>query len=354
MITKEIVAPAGTTWVQSNKTDETFMAFVKIATGRIIAGSNGYGIWYSDDNGINWTQSNMTINNWHKLYYIDSRILAISQSDGIWYSDDNGVSWAQSNITDDYWYCIIKVSDSKLLACGTGYGAAAKGIYQSTDNGETWTQINQLTDKGVTWLLKHSTGRIFAIVGGAYNEIWYSDDNSETWTQLTLSFISNDTTISYMSEGLNGRLLIYVSDGVRVLYSDDLGLTWVSSSMSDPNIVFTMLYPTLVTSFNKLIAYARIWHSLQKYVSTVILSSNDNGETWYIINTLSAQTELYVYFYKPIELSSNRLLCTGNNTGIWYSDPEYADVYDSKPLTKKELQELITECKAYVQSKKQP
>ncbi len=43
------------------------------------------------------------------------------------------------------------------------------------------------------------------------------------------------------------------------------------------------------------------------------------------------------------------------NVGLkaWYSDPVYLSKYTSRPITKKEAQALIDECKAYVRLKKQ-
>lgn len=45
---------------------------------------------------------------------------------------------------------------------------------------------------------------------------------------------------------------------------------------------------------------------------------------------------------------------TDNNeaNGVYSSDPVFEPDYDSKPLTKQEVLELVAECKAYVQSKK--
>ena len=89
MILKKITA-AGINWAQSNKTNRYWRSLCVTPTGRIIAGSSAAGIWYSDDNGINWTQSNMTDNNidWCSLCVTPTgRIIAGSMKAGIWYSD---------------------------------------------------------------------------------------------------------------------------------------------------------------------------------------------------------------------------------------------------------------------------
>ena len=94
MILKKITS-AGINWTRSNKTNgyETngyWDSLCVTPTGRVIAGSAGdAGIWYSDDNGINWTESNETNGYWYSLCVTPTgRIIAGSAGGkGIWYSD---------------------------------------------------------------------------------------------------------------------------------------------------------------------------------------------------------------------------------------------------------------------------
>ena len=89
MILKKITT-AGINWAQSNMANGSWWYSLCVTpTGRIVAGSERTGIWYSDDNGINWTQSNTINRVWRSLCVTPTgKIIAGSDSDlGIWYSD---------------------------------------------------------------------------------------------------------------------------------------------------------------------------------------------------------------------------------------------------------------------------
>ena len=105
-------------------------------TGRIIASSyssGAAGIWYSDDNGINWKQSNNVIGYWNSLCVTPTgRIFASSVSpsaEGIWYSDDDGMNWTRSNTTDGYWNSLCVTPTRRIIA--SSYNPNAAGIWYS-------------------------------------------------------------------------------------------------------------------------------------------------------------------------------------------------------------------------------
>ena len=94
MILKKITT-ADINWTQSNMTDKSWRSLCATPTGRILVCSTdnagNAGIWYSDDNGINWTRSNMpnmSDKSWLSLCATPTgRIIAGSDWEGIWYFD---------------------------------------------------------------------------------------------------------------------------------------------------------------------------------------------------------------------------------------------------------------------------
>ena len=102
ILTKQMITQeAGEDWTQSNKTNESWWSLCVTPTGRIIAGGDYAGIWYSDNNGISWTRSNKTDGTWKSLCITSTgRIITGGNGNGIWYSDNNGISWTRSNKTN--------------------------------------------------------------------------------------------------------------------------------------------------------------------------------------------------------------------------------------------------------------
>ena len=98
-------------------------------------------IWISDD-GITWTCLSSqgipgTVGG--KLLDISDNIMVLgcgnsSTNPGLWYSQDNGNTWIQSNISTGYFNC-IKHNGTLWFASG------GNGIYRSTD-GKNWEQTN--------------------------------------------------------------------------------------------------------------------------------------------------------------------------------------------------------------------
>ena len=184
---------------------------------RILVGSyNTNGIWYSDDNGETWTQSNKTDGSWSVFCVTPTGRLIAGSSNGygIWYSDDNGVNWTQSNKTNGSFLSLCVTSTGRIVA-----GNGSSGIYYSDNNGVNWMQSSKTTgicgDICIT-----NTGRILLLARNnnqTYNSIWYSDDNGVNWEIFTT--ITNISPLSLAI--INSRILTAVVEPGPVLkYSD--------------------------------------------------------------------------------------------------------------------------------------
>ena len=108
------------------------------------------------------------------------------------------------------------------------------GMFKSTDRGLTWTRLASTVPTSATpggeWtsvarMEAHPTNAnvIYAGTTGGFKR---SNDGGLTWT-TTLSGLVRDMTIS------SGGAL-WVSNGGKVMYSNDEGLTWVEKSTPTP------------------------------------------------------------------------------------------------------------------------
>ena len=299
-----------------------------LPTGRILISSSS-GVWYSDDNGVNWTQSNKTDGNWYALCVTPTgRIIAGSGSgSGIWYSDDNGVHWTQSNKTDRSWFVLCVTSTGRIIAGGYNRGI---GIWYSDDNGETWVQSNK-TDGNWYALCVTPTGRIIAGSGSGIG-IWYSDDNGVNWTQLDA--FGNKYCNSICVDN-TGNIFVALDGNGGVKYSSDNGATW-SSIFSWYN-----WYNLCCTSNN-----------------TIFVRSNNNVGIWKVNlsevpsnNHLTGATLNWnSNDVKYLGIFNEDRLCAIDTTFMYYSDPLIETEYASKYLDQNGAQELITQFQAYCNS----
>ena len=88
--------------------------------------------------GKNWTQSNITNDDFRSVYYGNDIWVAASYNNGLYYSTD-GIIWTKSNIAQTGFQCVYCSNGIWVAGSATG-----KGLYYST-NGMTWTQSN-ITD----------------------------------------------------------------------------------------------------------------------------------------------------------------------------------------------------------------
>lgn len=333
-----LVQDAGINWIQSNSTDTNVFALCITSTGRIIASFFGNGIWYSDDNGVNWTRSIETTDAQMLCITATGRIIAanIYYQSYILCSDDNGETWSQINITGMNCGVLYVLPTGQIIASGSS------GTYRSSDNGVSWTRLDNDSDKFYfSEIHRTVTGRL--IVGNANKwGIWYSDDNGETWVQ------SNKTNNHWsgLCTTKTGKIIVANTENDIWLYSDNDGATW--SQIDSNNVTSGQVAHTCVTSNGRIVA---ICNNFSSSVFSVWYS-DDNGVNW-------AQAQQSIETQEPWQViritNTGRIVIGGHNIGVYYSDPTYTmrDTYMSKPLTGAQARQLVAECKEYVQELKQ-
>ena len=333
MIVDKITTPVGTIWAELPGVARIQCV---LPTGRIIATkvdpSTGRGIYYSDDTGTTWNAASLA----ESIEYTDfnnfcvtstGRVLAgTSLGEAIAYSDNNGISWKKLTTLAGRAIKFHTLSTGRILTAGL------LSIYYSDDNGEHWTQTaTQLSGTEFTCFYSLPTGRVLA--GSNTHGVWYSDDDGKHWTQAT----KTDGTWRAFCITSTGRILAAGAGTTYdngIWYSDDGGANW-------GHIINTAgEWPSLCT-----LATGRI---LANKFNEGILYSDDNGTTWHYALTFNGR----VYGFHILPTGYVITSTTADNC-VRYSYPLYESDYDSKPLTKQEVLELVAECKAYVQSKKQ-
>ena len=362
----------------------------KTHSNRLLLHKKNAGVWYSDDNGATWTQSNKTSGTglrFCEVKYSNRGQIAYrliigdnnSSTHAIWYSEDDGVTWTKStdtftgldNLSTFYFRSFFSTlettynSGHSVVIAGayTGiYDQSSSGIWWSglpnsggaTNVGKAWKQSN--ITAGSWYILGESdTGRIFAscISDLNYKGIWYSDDQGKTWSQSQLtigsycSFINLGNNTLLIGGHING-LSETASRGIW--RSTDNGATWTQLVDSTACKACHSFYK----QGNRLYGVGA-WkqNSSDTQYGLGVKYSDDNGNTWNDVLSIVTNKQ-YDYIYS---LNNSLILTVIPDSFLTQSTiPQHSEEVPVKHAREKYLdqngaQELITQFKAYCDAK---
>ncbi len=291
----------GLIWnVYNNGLTDTFIISLAINGQNIFVGTHYEGkVFLSTDNGINWKAvanglHQTTITSVLPLYIKGDSILAGTEGYGIYLSTNNGESWSSFGLRIKQIFSII--SDRTKIIAGTN-----DGILISHDNGGKWKKLeNRISGGSVLSLCKKNSS---IIAGTDGNGMFKSTDNGESWntvqTNLIYANIESMTTIGdNIFAGSKGGG-IYVSTNNGSSWSNEvngINTKYINTIASTKTRVFTG------TNGNNLYIskdYGKNWDSLGLNYYWVVNSisadssrivtcgansfvyvSKDNGESW--------------------------------------------------------------------------
>lgn len=249
-------------------------AYCIASNGTSIFIGTKFGVYKSNNNGVNWAAANNGLPSDVDVRAIvikGTNIFAGTYNYGIYKSTDNAVSWTvvNSGLTD---LCIHKMAvyNNYILA-----GTDLYGIFKSTNNGATWSAANSgLPSDEITSITIFGKN---ILVGTYYYGVFLSTDSTTSWTAVNTGLSTSPNVNSLANDGL----IVYVGSGIGKIYSSiDTGATWVESCSGIPTSAYVS---SLMINNNKI--YAGTYKGL--YVST------NNGLNWSLANSIF--TNVYIY-----------------------------------------------------------
>lgn len=150
----------GASWSHPSSLNSAyFSSFGESSTGRIFAGASAYleGIYYSDDEGYNWTHINpFSFSGVYDFITKGDSVYAGTEG-GIYKSDDNGLNWRRLNYES--------IRKFELAPNGDVVGINPyNGIVSSNDNGKTWENLGDgLKDRDIRDLCFDADNRLYAL-----------------------------------------------------------------------------------------------------------------------------------------------------------------------------------------------
>ena len=194
--------------------------WTKLANSRIVMTKGGFlrNIYYSDDDGTNWTFANsgnidwnfLTVSNNGSLFAVAP--LGGSGQLGLTKSVNNGSNW--SNISNSVPLtsarCVSKDLNGDLYLISDEYN-----IKKSINDGSIWTDFSSVPSNEIGLNLLFTANQIFLITTNAdYTifKIYYSNKNNINWQNITSQFSSN-TTFNELKY-IDNKVFVCTSNGL--------------------------------------------------------------------------------------------------------------------------------------------
>ena len=208
-------------WVQIGPPSCPAIYSISITDSTIVTGG-GYGIYFTTDDGQNWSQS--TTLETYSLANQDATVLAGTLSwvapAGIFRSTNYGTNFISTSLNDKNVYSIL-YHGSNVFA-----GTYTFGIYESTDNGTNWIQAGLNTKNVLSFSSNAST--IFA--GTYFFGVYTSTNNGQTWNQTSLS------TQNVRALLIAGQNIFAGTESFGVYISTNNGAGWTQTALNNQTV----------------------------------------------------------------------------------------------------------------------
>jgi photosystem II stability/assembly factor-like uncharacterized protein len=227
-------------WTATNGLGGGFIWSITSSGSNLYAGTYGYGVYKSTDNGVNWVlRANGLKNTFiYSLAAAGSNIIA-GTFGGIYYSSDEGSSWnvADTILTaNKFVNSVSPFGTFGYVFAGTSYHNATdpKTMFISTNYGVTWAPTATNPNFGGTnttiYCLKEFAGNLFA---GTNQSIYKTTNSGVIWNQMTGGTIGNSKTVNCLTV-LNNSKILAGTNSSGVFWSLDLGSTWTQQNTGLP------------------------------------------------------------------------------------------------------------------------
>lgn len=148
-------------------TGKTIFKLAANGKGGVFAGTGSDGVFYSDNDGISWKTTSLTIKTMRvwSLAAKGDTVFAGTDAAGVIRSMDNGINWFQVNsgLTSKYIHSVEIIRNQ--LYVGTD-----SGVFVSASNGEDWKPLVGLETHSVRAIISNADTNIFA--GSYQGGVW--------------------------------------------------------------------------------------------------------------------------------------------------------------------------------------
>jgi photosystem II stability/assembly factor-like uncharacterized protein len=228
----------------------------------IFAGSEGGGIYRSNNNGTNWTtSSNGLIYSPVPSFGVIGNSLYAGTDGGVFLTVDSGNSW--KTVNNGFSIKVGDVNSPEVTSIATSgkniYAGTFGGVFHSTDSGTSWTvSSNGLTSSNISAVITNGTNVYAGDDGGMY----FSTDSGLNWTAMS----SFDNSYGVNSLLALGTSLFVGTQGSEVAIWSEIDSTWT--------------YGSLGSTSRYVYAFASIGSTLFAATSNGVFRSANDANNW--------------------------------------------------------------------------
>lgn len=213
------------------------------------------------------------------LAIIDSQIFAATLNNGIYFSTDNGANWTSINLglpapPANNINCLA-VNGSNIFA-----GTSANMVFILPKNGTSWTAIDSNLGGSVLFLAVNGS----TVFAGTYGRLFFSTNNGTSWTEDD-SGLGNYSVLSF---AVKGSTIFIGTNGGGVFTLSNAGTGWANVNSDLSNCYVQCLAVSGNNIFAGVSLAIRSLTSLNNRTAGMASGfylSSDNCTTWTAVNS---------------------------------------------------------------------
>ncbi len=148
------------------------------------------------------------------------RLVAYIVSFGLFGSEDGGINWESLSVTIPSSILSLTFGEDDQTVYAAAGGA---GLWQSQDGGRNWAPVQNVPDNGaIAVAYARANGRLYLMTAEPAAGLYYSADDGQVWASTGLK----DTLLAVGVSPLDPDHLIAVNDQGEVFASRDGGTSW--------------------------------------------------------------------------------------------------------------------------------
>jgi len=297
----------GSTWTLTNMQSKDVRTMVVDGDGYLYAGTWGFGVFKSTDDGDSWTEVNTGLGYMLAIQAMtvtsDSHLFVGSVGGGVSMSINGGTSWSKLNVGYDFIWALASSSD-KVFA-----GTYGDGLYISDDDGATWTKSANLGASFIYSITVDQDGKIY--VSSWEAGVFVSEDDGQTWTSMgMIGFGVSSLIVSQSTSNATipvGTIFAGTSDG-NLYMNNTNGVTDIGDTKEVIPTTFALeqnypnpFNPTTIINYSIPVAgnyQLKVYNIIGEEVVT-LLNNNVNAGN-YSINFDASRLSSGVYLYRLI------------------------------------------------------
>ncbi len=219
----------GSAWILTSMQYKDVRTIVVDGDGYLYAGTWGFGVFKSTDDGATWTEVNTGLGYMLAIQAMtvtsDSHLFVGSVGGGVSMSINGGTNWTKLNVGYDFIWALASSND-KVFA-----GTYGDGLYITEDDGTTWTKSANLSASFIYSITIDQDGKIY--VSSWEAGVFVSEDDGQTWTSLgMIGFGVSSLMVSQSSTNSTipaGTVFAGTSDG-KLYMKNTNGVTGIGDS----------------------------------------------------------------------------------------------------------------------------